>query len=318
MYPHEISNKRILLSALNWGMGHVARTIGLIHKLMDQHNTLFFAGNEHQLTIVKAYFPVIETCELSDYPFEFTLDKSFKMAILHSSISLLKHVKRENIAIDKLVEDFQIDVLISDHRYGCYSRKCTSVFLTHQLQFPLNGWWKLGNYLNNQLMRKFDIIWVPDYPDHRLSGKLSMNNSFKSNSYFIGPLSRFYRTNGKKKNIDLVIVLSGPDEYALEFAHRLFSKRINLTGVIIGKESLLNQLTLPSNLKPVNSFNWKICDDYISSARNLVSACGYSTLMDLEFLKCSASLLPTKGQVEQEYLFNLHANRIGCDVQFLA
>ena len=52
----EVQNKKILFSCLNWGMGHVSRSIGLIHSLIKQNNTVIIAGESDQLKIFKTYF----------------------------------------------------------------------------------------------------------------------------------------------------------------------------------------------------------------------------------------------------------------------
>ena len=55
------------------------------------------------------------------------------------------------------------------------------------------------------------------------------------------------------------------------------------------------------------SKSWKEQDVAILSASHIVSRSGYSTIMDLELLKTRATLFPTKGQREQEYLYDLHS-----------
>jgi hypothetical protein len=202
MNPEELTNKRILITALNWGMGHVSRTIDIINRLIDQQNTLFFAGNPHQISVIQEYFPVVETYILSDYPFDFTIDSTFNMSLLRSSVSLMKHVGKEHTEINRIIEELQLDVVISDHRYGCYSKQCTSIFLTHQLRFHLTGFWRIGNVIHKLLMKRFDFLWVPDYPDRKLSGELS-NVEFRNKKVcFIGPLSRFSATKQPAKTIE--------------------------------------------------------------------------------------------------------------------
>ena len=48
LIPENISDKRILLAALDWGMGHTTRCVALIRQLWKQNNTLVFAGNKKQ------------------------------------------------------------------------------------------------------------------------------------------------------------------------------------------------------------------------------------------------------------------------------
>jgi hypothetical protein len=52
MLPSEIQNKRVLISPLNWGMGHVSRCIGLVNQLISQENSIYIACDEEQQQIL--------------------------------------------------------------------------------------------------------------------------------------------------------------------------------------------------------------------------------------------------------------------------
>ncbi len=56
MLPSEVFSKNVLISPLNWGMGHVARCIPLISKLLEQSNLIYIACNESQREIFEFYF----------------------------------------------------------------------------------------------------------------------------------------------------------------------------------------------------------------------------------------------------------------------
>ena len=311
MEPKGLVNRRILITSLNWGMGHLARSIGLMQDLIEQQNTLFFAGNTEQVQIVKQYIESIKTFELSNYPFHFSAEISLNKSLLNSSIQLLKHIRKEKREIAAIVAKHEIEIIISDHRYGCYAKNVTSIFLTHQLRMPLSGIWKFGNVIHKGLMLNFDVIWVPDYSDSRLSGELSMMKRKVDKILFIGPLSRFKRVISGDKSIDKVLVLSGPDEFAIRFARQFLTDNDPyFSGIIIGKKEVLNRLLFSESIRVIESSNWTLCDSYIASTKLLISATGYSTLMDLEYLACSFFLTPTPGQVEQEYLADFHSHRM--------
>ena len=76
----DVREKKILISCLNWGMGHVSRCIGLIQKLEKQGNTCVVAGNEAQLAVFKTYFPLIETINHEGYPFNFSNEISVEIS----------------------------------------------------------------------------------------------------------------------------------------------------------------------------------------------------------------------------------------------
>jgi predicted glycosyltransferase len=62
---------------------------------------------------------------------------------------------------------------------------------------------------------------------------------------------------------------------------------------------------VPENIKVI--LDWKQADAEILSAETIISRNGYSTLMDLKFLNKKVILIPTPGQLEQEYLSSIKA-----------
>ena len=71
---------------------------------------------------------------------------------------------------------------------------------------------------------------------------------------------------------------------------------------IIGSKALIPMLPdqLKGYFKPND--NWKETDELLLKTKVIMSYCGYSTIMDIEFLQCESKLIPTKGQFEQVYL----------------
>jgi len=305
--PFEIKHQRVLVTALNWGMGHTARCIGLVRTLQEQSNEVYFAGNEEQHRIIRSYFPSVILVPLADYPFRFTLRHTFSRALLQSFWSLYQHVRSERKAISKIVEYYSIDVLISDHRYGAVHKSIPSIFITHQVHLPVNGFWRIGNAIHQRLMKKFDAIWIPDFHDSRLSGKLSANPPLGLPVVYIGLLSRFNVNTDQFNSDRVVMVLSGPDDYAVEFAKQRITKEMIANRLtVIGRKAVIERLQGDFTVDFQCSTDWNTCDAIVQSAGTIVAACGYSTLMDIQFLRCRAQLFPTPGQLEQQYLAQLH------------
>lgn len=293
-----LANQRILLTALNWGIGHLTRTLPLISILQKQGNEVVFAGSLWQREYLAFYFPKMSMLDLPDYPFQFK-GQSFIRDLMIGSASLLRHTRTEKLMINRMVKEQKIDVLLSDHRYASRSKKCTSVFITHQYKLPLNKWLWPAQLLHRYWMNLFDQIWLMDDAEHRLAGKLGHSNNAKS--CFIGHFSRFslYQMPVQKE-IPLLLIISGPQVYAQEFINYL-STRFQYPCPVICQSGL----NLPSHFNRVEGGPLKE-DQVILRAKKIVSRCGYSTLMDLEVLKCEAELYATKGQYEQEYLAKLH------------
>lgn len=301
MLPESIHGKKILISCLNWGYGHVSRSIPLIHRLIQQENKIYFAGSKEQNAIIENYFHDVNFIEHADYPFQFSGKGNFGTDLLKSYFPLTKRIKREQKEVEQYVIDYGIDVIISDHRYGFYSTKVPSICLVHQLNLALKWHQSAGQIIHHRLLRKFDELWVPDNPNSHFAGKLSKNKS-KFNASYIGTLSRFSLEVIQEKTIENMVILSGPLVYAQQLYDQLIVSMPEDT-IYIGSP----QLKVNSKFNFIPSSDWKHCDEIILKAKKIISRSGYSTIMDLSVLNVPHKLYATPGQVEQEYLKQIHS-----------
>src|SRR5690606_31242647 len=115
----------------------------------------------------------------------------------------------------EIAEQEQIDLVISDHRYGFYSKRVPSVFVTHQCRLPVQSALiqKGHHYLIN---KNFDAVWILDNEQHAFAGKLSDEKGLKIPVEFIGPQSRFQMEDRQKEKELSVAIISGPALYAGE------------------------------------------------------------------------------------------------------
>jgi len=305
MKPEEIHNQRIIISVLNWGNGHVARSISLIHQLIEQENTLFIACSESQKQIFRNYFPTLNFINHQDYPFSFKGKGNFGIDLLLAFSKLLRRLKSERKELQQYINEHQINICISDHRYGFFNKNCISIFITHQLQIALPKGLNWLNSFHFLLIKKFNFIWVPDNHESQFSGKLSKSTRLKNIDY-IGIQSRFSLYTKPATEFEHVVIVSGPEPYAEQFYHSEIKKASKSTTHTIIITPKKYDFELPENANIQLSDNWKKCDEIILKAKKITSRTGYSTIMDLEYLKCESELIPTPGQYEQEYLFFRH------------
>lgn len=310
MTPSSINNQKICIVCLNWGMGHVSRCIPIINRLLNQNNTLFFAGNPEQIKVVESYFDTkVKYLKLEDYPFYFKGKGKFSLDILSNLNKLNTHIKKEKKLLSSWLETFNFDLVISDHRYGFYSKKCTSIFITHQINLPIPFFLRWINKFHHAKLNKFDAIWVPDDKARTLSFKLS-KPSTKLNINYIGILSRFelYDFKNKQDEKHIIVLISGPDPYAklfFETQAQRFGENSTIKYILPRK---LNSKWENRNLDIHYSSDWKEVDLLLIQAKKIIAINGYSTLMDLKYLKKEVELYPTKGQTEQEYLAKVNPN----------
>lgn len=303
MLPVDLKNQRILISPLNWGMGHVSRCIGLIDILQRNSNRIFIACSADQQTIFQQYFKDVTFIDHDGYPFEFGGKGKFSLDLLKSFSALKRRQNEERIQVENYVDFFEIDCVISDHRYGFRSRKVTSIFLTHQLNLPVKWYERWVQKIHLAYLRAFNEIWVLDTSDSKYAGNLS-RNSAELNVKYIGIISRFGRYVLKEeKSIDELLVVSGPLIYAKQFYEQNSALQYNDENnrVIIAPKEIIDLFPkMIENSHPSN--DWLKCDDYFLSSKKLVSRSGYSTLMDAIYLDIPIEITATPGQAEQEYL----------------
>lgn len=306
----EVQGQKILFSALNWGMGHVSRSIGLIRELIAQKNQVIVACDESQRPVFESYFPELQFVNHRGYPFNFSGRGSFASDLFASRKQLLARFVEEQIEVESYISSFQIDLVISDHRYGFFSKTKPSIFVTHQINLPLKWFQFLAQSYHHGLLRNFTQIWCMDDENQSLAGRLSQNTIKKPVEY-IGWFSRFEEQEIQPENNPeskkVLAVVSGPNPYAKQFLEEIvdFSREYDgKVKCIIPMEEEVK--SIPENLEIIVSANWKEMESYFNQCDVLISRAGYSTLMDLKKLHKIAILVPTKGQLEQVYLRDLH------------
>ena len=309
--------QNVLISPLDWGLGHATRCIPIIKSLLDKGAKVTIAGSGSSIQLLKEEFPAISFLEIPG--FEMSYGNHVMLSMLKLMPKFLKLVAHENNCVRDWQQQYSFDLIISDNRYGFRHNKVSSILISHQLspKFP-KGVQFASKPIQKQLnkwMDAFDEIWVPDFNDStNLSGSLSNNKNLSVPIKFIGPLSRFDSKKITETKHGVVAVLSGPEP-----ARSIFEKKIVLKLETMGTPSILVrglpcETSIPNfgnHIKVFNHLKAKELNDLMLNSELIISRAGYSTIMDLYHLNKSAVLIPTPGQTEQEYL-SAHLTTMGC------
>jgi len=295
---------RVLVVAMDWGLGHAARCVPIIRALQERGCHVSTASSGTALELLRAECTDVPSFEMPSYQVRYSRRALFAALVLQLP-KFVSTVRREHQWVQQFVRANHIDCIISDNRYGCYAKGTHSVLITHQLNvlWP-RGWRALGALANAMLrfqIRKFTECWVPDSEETSLAGVLTKSNvSFRK----IGFLSRFHFRGGKSKVNAIVILLSGPEPQRtmLEemITHQLKEydgEWLLVRGVPCGSNRFQRADERTIDFLPAAQLQ-----EVIERAEIVVCRSGYSTLMDLIALKKRAVLIPTPGQTEQEYL----------------
>jgi len=299
--------KRILVTPLNWGLGHVARCIPIIRALEEMGVEVMLASDGVALHLLKAECPHLPAFELPSYHIRYESPNMVRN-IAWQLPRITYAIRAEQWATERLVQEHGVDGIISDNRYGCFSKRTRCAFITHQLnlQVPNAALEWAANWVLRLALSKFHDIWVPDVAGTpNLSGKLSHGpEPVSSKIQFIGPLTRLEKYESSPE-YDVAVVLSGPEPQRSILEQRLLEQAMTLPRKFIfirGKTQSREQYFVSENVEVVSYLTSKDLNEVLMASKVLVCRSGYSSIMDLTALGKKALLIPTPGQTEQEYL----------------
>lgn len=308
--------KRLLIAPLNWGLGHATRCMPIIQALLDRGHEVIIASDGQALHLLAREYPQLTHLTLPSYGITYrTRNMVYNLGTQLPRI--LRTIRAERRAVQRIIQEHHIDGILSDNRYGCYSPQAHSLFMTHQvrLRMPYPGLATPVNALNRALIRRFDGCWIPDFPatTDRLSGTLADATGLPATTY-IGPLSRLKAAAMQPVMYDLIIVLSGPEPQRTALEKHLLAQvtRLNARTLLVrGRTDLPPLQEQHGKLTTVQFMTADALAQALAQSRVIVTRSGYSTLMDLAALGRKAILIPTPGQTEQEYLATYFAERHG-------
>lgn len=298
--------RRVLVTPLDWGLGHASRCVPVIRELLRNDCDVLIGGSGDSLMLLKGEFPDLTFIHLPSYAPVYSASSSLVWKMIQQLYKFMKTIEREHRQVGRLVYDERIDLIISDNRYGCWSRVTKSVFITHQVTIllPKSVAWLSGmvNWFNHYQIRNFHECWVPDWKEKGLAGRLSITERFPVK--YIGPLSRFEKSVAEpKKTFDVVIILSGPEPQRSIFEEimlRVF-KTTDLVVCLVRGVPGKNAKKV-GNICVVDFLNTKDIQSIILQSDLVISRSGYSSIMDLAVTGGRVIFVPTPGQPEQEYL----------------
>jgi uncharacterized protein (TIGR00661 family) len=312
---------RIFISPLDWGLGHAARCIPIIRYLIEREIKVLIGAEGSHLIFLKEHFPDIEYIEFPGYRISYSAYLPAGVKVLVQLPHLVSVINKEHELLSKIIEEKKIDAVISDNRYGLWSKKVPSVIITHQLNIQAPTGENILSKTIYNYVRHFDECWIPDFAgQENLSGVVSHPIPKGINGKYIGPLSRFESARDSRHNnlkYDLLVILSGlePQRSKLEEMVLKQVKTINTLKTLIIQGIPGNTHTLAPSLpdrEGVNSIEIvpHLEDSEFQEKMNcsevILSRPGYSTIMDLYRIGWrKAIFIPTPGQTEQEYLGKL-------------
>lgn len=298
--------KKILIAPLNWGLGHATRCIPIINALLENGFEPIIASDGVAMELLKKEFPNLRHHVLPSYDIKYAENgKNFKWKLFLQIPKMITAVVNEKKSVEKLVDELQIDGIISDNRLGVHYKRVPCVFMTHQLNVLTGNTSYLTTKIHHYFINKFNECWIPDYATSpNLSGELGHLKKPLKHLRYLGPLSRIHKKELPKK-YDYFVLLSGPEPQRtlLEEKLRKEFQSINkptlfVKGVVENEQKISQE----GNVTFYNYMNSKELEIAFNESDLIICRSGYTTIMDLAFLGKKAFFIPTPGQYEQEYL----------------
>jgi hypothetical protein len=227
---------------------------------------------------------------------------------------LVVRIFREHRLLNSIIRKFDIDIIISDNRFGLWNRKIRSVYITHQPRIPFPAPLKflefIGIFLHRSVMRRYSACFIPDLPgDINLSGRLSHNLKLPRNTGYMGILSRFSSLQPlpdlKATATHNSVILSGPEPQRSILKQKLMKQLASRSLPIIMLGGSPERSGLSEDINNGILYNHlpaRGMMEVITGSLEIFSRPGYTTIMELVSLNRSGCLIPTPGQTEQEYL----------------
>ena len=307
----------ILISPLDWGLGHATRCIPIINQLIKQGNNVFIAAEGNIKALLKSEFPQVTFLPLQGYNIKYAKQKKWLiLKILIQIPRIIYIILKEHQWLKNTIRTYSINAVISDNRFGLYTTEVPCVYITHQLHIKAgnNLIEKIIIYIHQFFINKYTECWIPDFEGCKnIAGELSHPSSIHTNVKYIGCLSRFHLIENVQIKYDLLIILSGPEPQRTIFEKILlqqlnkfkrtvlFIRGLPGADVPFSNGEIIFLKTTPK-IEIKNHLNSVELNLAIQQSEIVISRSGYTTVMDLIKLNKKAILIPTPGQTEQEYL----------------
>jgi uncharacterized protein (TIGR00661 family) len=313
------STKTILVCPLDWGLGHTTRCIPLIDAFLKNDRQVVVGceipSAAHNL--LSKEFTNVRFVHLPGYKIQYAKTAAFfagKMALQLPKI--LSAIKKEKKWLQKTVDELNIDLVVSDNRYGLYTKKCPCIFITHQLriQTPNHFLENIIQKINYRFIDRFSICWVPDFPSDytdagqsvNIAGALSHPESLpKIPVQYLGILNRTGKILDNFNKYKFLVLLSGPEPQRSLLEEKLIEwiKQINEPVLLArGMPGNTATISVPKNCTIINHLTIDELETAFHFCEYVIARSGYTTVMEILARAKKSILIPTPGQTEQEYL----------------
>lgn len=307
---------RIAFGICSWGLGHASRTLPIIRRFAEEGDEVTVVSHGAALELLRNELDgTVAYHDLEDYLPPTTSNS--KLVALDAFASIPRYLgamKREHEFVERLLDRERISAVFSDNRFGFYSVRVPSFFMTHQLRImnPIKSRFleSATERIASWLLKRVAGVIVPDFRSEGLSGRLAHGLSVidERDVNYIGALSDFER-HSDGEDIEVFASVSGPEPQRTAFEGIVLRQLRGFQGkavISLGKKAVTR---VDGQVEIRGLIGKRERQDLLNRSKVVISRSGYSTIMDMCALGKKSLLVPTPGQTEQEYLADYHMNR---------
>ncbi|MCF8258731.1 MAG: glycosyltransferase [Flavobacteriales bacterium] len=296
--------KRILIAPLDWGLGHATRCIPLIRHILELGHEPVIAAEGRPLALLREEFPDQEFIHFRGYEISYPEGRGMVWKMGVAAPRIIRRIEEEHHELQAIIQQYRIDAVISDNRFGLYSDKVPCAYITHQVMIKAPFFEGFLHGLHRRYMERYTEVWVPDHATNGLSGDLGHKHPLPPTGRYIGPLSRFQSGDSDMVR-DILVLISGPEPQRTRFENIVLKQLETFEGTamaVLGTPEFKTERTDGRGHRIVPHLPAAQLEQAVRESRLVISRSGYSTIMDLSVLGKRAVFVPTPGQTEQEYL----------------
>ncbi|MCS6981547.1 MAG: hypothetical protein NZM65_05050 [Flavobacteriales bacterium] len=309
---------RVLVVALDWGWGHASRSIPVVRAFQKAGFRVWVGASGDQIDFYKKEIGDVAIFSMPGYEVRYSKYLPLTLGLLLRSPLFFAKFLEERRFVRRWAQIHRPHIVISDSRPGCCVPGPYNIYITHQVEVIVTRCKPVDRVVSDfhrWMTRSYDEIWVPDVPERMgLSGNLGHPRQDSTRLRYVGWLSRFSPLSPSHNyKYDVCFTLSGPEPHRSRFEERILAGIHQFPG---HRFALVRGTLKPSKIRwPSNVDVWDLApvallQELWQQSRTHVCRAGYSTLMDLAKAGCTAWIVPTPGQPEQQYLARLH-ERLG-------
>jgi uncharacterized protein (TIGR00661 family) len=315
MKSGSVENRKVLICPLDWGIGHATRCVPLIRIFTEKGFRVVVAADGRPLEFLKREFPGIPFVVFPGTKIRYPERSGFTWRMMRLAPRFLYEIVKEHRFIRRLIDSEKPAVVVSDNRYGLWTKRCHTILITHQLSIEVPRGLQWAQPLMGRMIRyfagRFDECWIPDFEQPvTLAGKLSHPPRLPHNALYTGILSRFsmksqLRDPGAPDGFEILVLLSGPEPQRTILEKKLVRQLVNTdlrTAIVRGVTEKTEREQISPNIVMFSHLETPVLQSIMNEVLVVVSRSGYSSIMDLVSMGKRAIFIPTPGQTEQEYL----------------